>query len=69
MAMPGDELKVETEPVGPDHSQIREFSARVLEHPQLRELLGRSEHRLIGIAPVDEVTRSPADQDGRTGSG
>jgi hypothetical protein len=66
MAMPGDELRVEIEPFGPDRSQVRAFSARVLEHAALRELLGRSEHRMIGIAPVDEPgrkTRGPGRED------
>ena len=64
--MPGDELKVEIEPIGPDHAQVRAFSAQVLEHAALRELLGRSEHRMIGVAPVDEPgrkTREPGRED------
>ncbi len=58
--MPGDELRVDIEPFGPDHAQINEFSGVVLQHPALTEVLGRSEHRLIGIAPVDEATLTGA---------
>lgn len=53
-----DELQVEVKAFGPQPDAVGQLAIRALEHPRLRESLGRSRHRLLGWELVEPDTKA-----------
>jgi hypothetical protein len=48
-----DELRVETEPAGPDQHAIDALVRELADHPDVSEHLAETQHRLLGFALID----------------